>query len=165
MIPASLPRSRNSAGSPGTTSSLQGVPAPSPRPTSATAPRVSSRCRRSAICTIRRPSSRLLPGRNGVGEGADADFFYFPAYEGKDLGSPVLGAGTLFAITKDSPGSHALIEFLQTPIAHEVWMAIPGQGFLTPLKTANLETYSDDTKRARRHPDFGAPPSASTAPT
>jgi alpha-glucoside transport system substrate-binding protein len=27
-------------------------------------------------------------------------------------------------------------------------MAIPGQGFLTPLKSANLETYSDDTKRA-----------------
>jgi hypothetical protein len=41
--------------------------------------------------------------------GEDADFFYFPAYEGKDLGSPVLGAGTLFAITKDSPGSHALM--------------------------------------------------------
>ena len=27
-------------------------------------------------------------------------------------------------------------------------MAIPGQGFLTPLKSANAATYSDDTKRA-----------------
>ncbi|RVT84383.1 carbohydrate ABC transporter substrate-binding protein [Rhodobacteraceae bacterium CCMM004] len=80
--------------------------------------------------------------------GEDVDFFYFPAYEGKDLGQPVLGAGTLFAITNDSPGSHALIDFLQTPIAHEVWMAIPGQGFLTPFTGASPETYSDDTKRS-----------------
>ena len=84
----------------------------------------------------------------GTEIGLDADFFYFPAYADKDLGSPVLGAGTLFAITKDSPGAKALIEFLETDIAHEVWMAIPGQGFLTPLKSANAATYSDDTKRA-----------------
>ncbi len=84
----------------------------------------------------------------GTEIGLDADFFYFPAYEGKDLGQPVLGAGTLFAITNDSPASHALIDFLQTEIAHEVWMAIPGQGFLTPLKSANPATYSDDAKRA-----------------
>ncbi len=84
----------------------------------------------------------------GTEVGLDADFFYFPAYEGKDLGQPLLGAGTLFAITKDSPASHALIDFLETDIAHEVWMAIPGQGFLTPLTSANPETYSDDTKRS-----------------
>nr|WP_026198448.1 ABC transporter substrate-binding protein [Wenxinia marina] len=83
----------------------------------------------------------------GTEVGVDADFFYFPAYESEDLGSPVLGAGTLFAITEDSPGAQALIEFLQTPIAHEVWMAVPGQGFLTPLTSANPETYSDDTRR------------------
>ena len=102
-------------------------------------------------CYMHRQASFIpafFPEGTVVGDGADADFFYFPAYAGKDLGSPVLGAGTLFAITKDSPGAHALIEFLETPIAHEVWMAIPGQGFLTPLKTANLATYSDDTKRA-----------------
>ena len=84
----------------------------------------------------------------GTEIGEDADFFYFPAYEGQDLGSPVLGAGTLFAITNDSPAAQALMQFLQQPIAHEVWMAIEGQGFLTPLTSANLEAYSDDTKRA-----------------
>ncbi len=31
----------------------------------------------------------------GTKLGEDADFFYFPAYAGKDLGKPVLGAGTL----------------------------------------------------------------------
>jgi len=84
----------------------------------------------------------------GTEIGLDADFFYFPAYAGKDLGQPLLGAGTLFAITNDSPASHALISFLQTPIAHEIWMAIPAQGFLTPLTTANPATYSDDGKRS-----------------
>jgi len=41
----------------------------------------------------------------GTEIGADADFFYFPAYSDKDLGSPVLGAGTLFAVTEESPAA------------------------------------------------------------
>jgi alpha-glucoside transport system substrate-binding protein len=79
----------------------------------------------------------------GTELGADADFFYFPAYEGKDLGKPVLGAGTLFGITKDSPAAQAFIEFLQTPIAHEIWMA--QSGFLTPFKGANPEAYANES--------------------
>jgi alpha-glucoside transport system substrate-binding protein len=75
----------------------------------------------------------------GTELGVDADFFYFPAYEGKDLGKPVLGAGTLAFITKDSEASRAFVEFLKTPIAHEVWMA--QSGFLTPFKGANAELY------------------------
>jgi alpha-glucoside transport system substrate-binding protein len=71
----------------------------------------------------------------------DADFFYFPAYAGKDLGKPVLGAGTLAFITKDSEASRAFIEWLKTPIAHEVWMA--QSGFLTPLKSANADLYGN----------------------
>ena len=81
----------------------------------------------------------------GTKVGADADFFYFPAYAGKDLGKPVLGAGTLAFITKDSEASRAFIEWLKTPIAHEVWMA--QSGFLTPLKSANVATYGSDVTR------------------
>ena len=73
----------------------------------------------------------------------DVDFFYFPAYAEKDLGKPVLGAGTMFAITKDSRGAEELIKFLETPIAHEFWMA--QTGFLTPFKGANQEVYGDAT--------------------
>lgn len=80
--------------------------------------------------------------------GLDADFFYFPAYDEKDLGKPVLGAGTLFSITNDSPGAQAFIEFLKTPIAHEVFMAQQAGGFLTPLKSVNPEAYVDDTRRS-----------------
>ena len=79
----------------------------------------------------------------GTAVGQDADFFYFPAYADKDLGKPVLGAGTLAFITKDSPASQAFIKWLETPIAHEVWMA--QKGFLTPLKTVNAEIFSDPT--------------------
>lgn len=77
----------------------------------------------------------------GTEVGADADFFYFPAYAEKDLGAPVLGAGTLWAITNESEGAHALIEYLKTPEAHEAWMALGG--FLTPHKGVDSSKFSD----------------------
>ncbi len=79
----------------------------------------------------------------GTVVGQDADFFYFPSYAEKDLGKPVLGAGTVFGLTKDSPAARAFIEFLKTPIAHEVWMA--QKGFLTPFKGVNQDAYGDET--------------------
>ncbi len=79
----------------------------------------------------------------GTELGEDADFFYFPAYESKDLGKPVLGAGTVFGITKDSKATRAFVEFLKSPIAHEVWMA--QSGFLTPHKGVNVDAYANDT--------------------
>ncbi|MGI3126025.1 ABC transporter substrate-binding protein [Nitratireductor sp. PBL-C9] len=81
----------------------------------------------------------------GTQLGRDADFFYLPAYAEKDLGTPVLGAGTVFAITKDSDVARAFIEFLKTPIAHEIWMA--QAGFLTPHKGVNPEAYANDALR------------------
>lgn len=78
----------------------------------------------------------------GTEIGVDADFFYLPAYESEDLGKPVLGGGTVFAITSDSEPARAFIEFLKTPIAHEVWMA--QSSFLTPYAGANLEAYAND---------------------
>ena len=79
----------------------------------------------------------------GTELGEDADFFYFPAYADKDLGKPVLGAGTLFAITNPSKGTSAFIDFLKTPIAHEIWMA--QSGLLTPHKGVNPDAYANDS--------------------
>lgn len=79
-------------------------------------------------------------------EDAEADFFYFPAYAEKDLGKPVLGAGTLWAITNPSDGANVLIEYLKTPIAHETWMAL--SGFLTPHSGVNTDLYADDTLKS-----------------
>jgi len=76
----------------------------------------------------------------GTVVGEDADFFYFPSSEAAGLGNPVLGAGTLAFITKDSPAAQAFIAFLQTPIAHEVWMA--QSGFLTPHAGVNTAVFT-----------------------
>lgn len=82
----------------------------------------------------------------GTKLGTDADFFYMPTYADKaDLGKPVLGAGTLFTITKDSKAARAFIEFLKMPLAHEIWMQ--DGGFLTPLKSANQAAYGSDAAR------------------
>ena len=83
----------------------------------------------------------------GTELGVDADFFYFPAFEEKDLGTPVLGAGTLFAMTKDSKGTRAFVDFLQTAVAHEAYMA--QNGFLTPHKGVNTDIYPSDTMKAQ----------------
>ena len=82
----------------------------------------------------------------GTEVGTDADFFYFPPFASKpDLGRPVLGAGTLVAITKDSKAARAFIDFLKMPLAHEIFMA--DGGFLTPLKTVNQDAYINDSAR------------------
>ena len=75
--------------------------------------------------------------------GEDVDFFYFPAYGDSDLGTPVLGAGTLWAITNDSQGAQDLISYLQTTEAHETWMAM--SGFLTPYKDVDTSVFGDPT--------------------
>ncbi len=83
----------------------------------------------------------------GTQQGEDVDFFYFPAYADKDLGKPVLGAGTLAAITNPSDAAFAFIEWLKTPIAHELWMA---QGnFITAHGGVNPAVYVDDSLRAQ----------------
>ncbi|MEM1078366.1 MAG: ABC transporter substrate-binding protein [Pseudomonadota bacterium] len=99
-------------------------------------------------CMMHRQAS-FIPAYfpEGTELGEDADFFYFPAFEEKDLGRPVLGAGTLFAITNENPAASAFIEFLKTPFAHEVMMA--QDGFLTPFKAANPDAYASDTLRGQ----------------
>ena len=99
-------------------------------------------------CYMHRQASFIpafFPEDTTVGE--DVDFFYFPAFADKELGKPVLGAGTLFAITNPSDAATAMIEFLKLPVAHEAWMA--QGGFLTAHAGVNLATYADDSSRAQ----------------
>ena len=101
-----------------------------------------------AQCYMHRQAS-FVPAffPEGIEFGEDVDFFYFPSYESKDLGNPVLGGGTLMAITDPSPAADAVMEFLQLPLAHEVFAA--QSGFLTPLKSVNPETYLNDALRGQ----------------
>jgi len=84
----------------------------------------------------------------GTDFGEDVDFFYFPSYADKDLGNPVLGGGTVMAITDASDATSELMEFFQLPLAHEVFMA--QSGFLTPHKQVNLDAYLNDALRGLR---------------
>lgn len=99
-------------------------------------------------CMMHRQAS-FIPAYfpEGTELGLDADFFYFPAYAEKDLGTPVLGAGTLFAITNPSSAAEGFIEFLKTPFAHEIMMS--QDGFLTPHLGADAANYSNDTQRGQ----------------
>lgn len=81
----------------------------------------------------------------GTELGTDADFFYFPSYADKDLGNPVLGAGTIVTITEDSEGARALLDYLTTPLSNEIWMA--QSGMLSPNLGVNLDAYANDTLR------------------
>ncbi|WP_018689504.1 ABC transporter substrate-binding protein [Ahrensia kielensis] len=95
-------------------------------------------------CYMHRQASFIpafFPEGTEVGE--DADFFYFPAYADKDLGAPVLGAGTLWTITNENQAAHDLIEYLQTVPAHEIFMGLGG--FLTPLKGVDLAKFSSES--------------------
>ncbi|MEM6695368.1 MAG: ABC transporter substrate-binding protein [Pseudomonadota bacterium] len=82
---------------------------------------------------------------DGTEIGVDADFFYFPPAGDVDLGNPVLGAGTFAFIMTDNEASRSFIEWLKTPIAHEVWMA--RSGFLTPHNGVNTDLFGDPTLR------------------
>lgn len=106
-------------------------------------------------CMMHRQASFIpafFPEGTVVGE--DVDFFYFPAFEGEDLGSPVLGAGTLAAITNETDATHELIEFLRDPRAHELWMQ--QGGFLTPHKGVDPSNFTSDTERALNEVLLGA---------
>ena len=100
-------------------------------------------------CYLHRQAS-FIPGffPEGSEAGVDYDFFYFPPYASKELGNPVLGSGNLAAITKDSPTARAFIDFLKTPLAHEIWMAQENGSFLTAHAGVNVDVYNSDANRA-----------------
>ncbi len=100
-------------------------------------------------CYLHRQAS-FIPAffPDGTKLGEDADFFYMPPFAAKkELGNPVLGAGTLFAMTKESKGTRAFIKFLESSLSHELYMA--QNGFLTPHKGVNTDIYPSATMKAQ----------------
>ena len=75
--------------------------------------------------------------------GVDADFFPFPAINGSK--SAVTGGGDIAVLMKDSPGGQALIKYLATPEAAQIW-ASQG-GFTSPNKKVDPSVYPDDVTR------------------
>ncbi|GHA57323.1 alpha-glucoside ABC transporter substrate-binding protein [Amylibacter ulvae] len=100
-------------------------------------------------CYMHRQASFIpsfFPNKGAELEAGEADFFYLPPFASMaELGRPVLGAGTVWAMTKESAATNALFQFLTMPVAHEIWMA--QTGFLTPHKGVDSSVYANDSLR------------------
>ena len=86
-------------------------------------------------CMMHRQASFItgfFPDKGAEVARGEADAFYFPPFASENLGNPVLGAGTLYTMAKDSPATRGFFKYLQEASAHEAWMQ---QGvFLTAHK-------------------------------
>ncbi len=75
--------------------------------------------------------------------GEDADFFPFPSVDGSD--PMVVGGGDVAVLMTDNEAAQALIEFLATPEAAEIWVELGG--FTSPNQSVDLDAYPDDISR------------------
>jgi hypothetical protein len=76
------------------------------------------------------------------GEGFNV--FDFPSIGGS--GPSVVGGGDVIVMFKDSPAAQALVSYLATPEAAEIWAA--KGGFSSPNKNVDASVYPDDITRA-----------------
>jgi ABC-type glycerol-3-phosphate transport system substrate-binding protein len=76
--------------------------------------------------------------------GTDAQFFDFPAVDGSE--PSIVGGGDVAVQMKDSEGAKALVQYLATPEAAEIW--VKQGGFISPNKNVDLAAYPDDVTRA-----------------
>jgi alpha-glucoside transport system substrate-binding protein len=88
--------------------------------------------------------SDLLPRRRGVWR--RLGLLLLPGLRGEGSRQPGAGRGHALLDHQDSEAARVFIEWLKTPIAHEVWMGL--SGFLTPHQGVNLEAFDDDSLRA-----------------
>jgi hypothetical protein len=85
----------------------------------------------------------VITGETNAKIGTDADFFDFPSIDGSP--PAVLGGGDIAVLLDDTPGGKALIEYLATPEAAEIWMA--EGGFISPNNKVDVSVYPDDVTR------------------
>ena len=87
----------------------------------------------------------VITGETQAKVGTDADFFDFPSIEGSP--PAVVGGGDLAVLLKDSEGGQALIRYLATPEAAEIWAGLGG--YISPNKNVPVTAYTDPVdKRA-----------------
>jgi alpha-glucoside transport system substrate-binding protein len=85
----------------------------------------------------------IITGTTDATLGEDADFFEFPSIDGSE--NVVLGGGDIAVLLKDSEGGKALIEYLATPEAAEIWAA--EGGYISPNTKVDLSAYPDELSR------------------
>ena len=85
----------------------------------------------------------VITGETNAKLGEQADFFDFPSINGSEAAS--MGGGDVAVLLKDSPTGRALVKFLASAEAGEIW-ARRG-GFTSPNKQVDLSVYPDDITR------------------
>ncbi|BAS26048.1 ABC transporter substrate-binding protein [Limnochorda pilosa] len=80
----------------------------------------------------------------GLVAGEDFTFFPLPAIDPK-YGVPALGAADMIGVFKDTPQTRALVRYLATPGAQEIWVAQLGK--LSAHKRVNPNAYPDELTR------------------
>jgi alpha-glucoside transport system substrate-binding protein len=76
--------------------------------------------------------------------GAGYGFFPFPTIDQKYAGTHEV-AGDLFGMFKDTPQARALMQYLTTPEAQEIW--VKRGGAISPNKKVAMSAYPDDIAR------------------
>lgn len=80
----------------------------------------------------------------GVQPVTDFDFFGFPPFTAGAPASTEM-AGDLFGMFNDTPQAEALIRYLVTPEAQDIWVKIGGA--ISPNKDVPLDTYPDELSK------------------
>ena len=88
--------------------------------------------------------SFILKANPDLVAGVDFSFFPFPPIDA-EYGIPALGAADLFSIFNDTPEAKALMRYLITPGAQEIWVAALGK--LSANGRLNPNAYPDDLTR------------------
>jgi len=76
--------------------------------------------------------------------GEDFSFFPFPSID-PEYGTPALGAADMFAVFNNTPEAQALIRYLATAGAQEIWVVQLGK--LSANRRVNPSAYPDDLTR------------------
>ncbi|MDT8305458.1 MAG: ABC transporter substrate-binding protein [Anaerolineae bacterium] len=82
----------------------------------------------------------------GTEAGVDSSFFYLPPID-EQFGSPVLGAGDVFAAFNDRPETAAVMQYLASPEGAEVW--VKAGGFISPNNRVPDEWYGNYVDKAQ----------------
>jgi len=85
----------------------------------------------------------VISGETNAKVGTDADFFDFPSIDGSE--PAVLGGGDFAVLLADTEGGKALIEYLATPEAAEIWVA--EGGFISPNIKVDPSGYPDEVSQ------------------
>jgi alpha-glucoside transport system substrate-binding protein len=82
----------------------------------------------------------LVKGTPGIQPGTDFNFFPFPGF-GNANDNNLVVAGDLFGMFRDTPQSRALLKYLVSPEAQDIW--VKRGGAISPNKAVPLDTYPD----------------------